>query len=299
MTIGTFSRASQLSVKALRAHHESGLLVPTRIDPATGYRRYHATQLTDAAVILRLRSLDVPLVRVREVVHARDPEVTRRVLAAHAAAMEERLADVSRIVDELQAGVALPAAHTPVHVRDVPAAHTLAVRGEVTATDVAAFLETAFAELAAALDRSSTAPIGPFGALYASELADDGPEAVDAFVPIGAPVALPEDRGRVRLGELATARVAVLVHAGSYDEIADSYRHLGAWVALNDRSAGERVRETYLIGPGDVDDPAGFRTEIHWPLAARPHDSPGIDTDSSDTPDTDSSDTDSPEEITP
>ena len=284
MTIGTFSRASQLSVKALRAYHESGLLVPARIDPVTGYRRYHATQLTDAAVVLRLRSLDVPLARVREVVHAREPEVTRRVLAEHAAAMEARLADVTRIVDELQAGVALPAAHTPVHVRDVPAAHTLAVRGEVTDADFAAFLDAAFAELAGALERAATAPIGPFGALYASELADDGPEAVEAFVPVGAPVTLPEQRGRVRLAELPAARVAVLVHPGSYDEIADSYRHLGAWVALNARPGGQRVREVYLVGPGDIDDPAGFRTEIHWPLAADTH----TDTD-----------TDTPEEITP
>lgn len=276
MTIGTFSRASQLSVKALRAYHESGLLVPARIDPATGYRRYHATQLTDAAVILRLRSLDLPLAKVRDVVHARDPEVTRRVLAAHAAAMETRLADVTRIVHELQVGVALPAAHTPVHVRDVPAAHTLAVRGEVTDADLATFLDSAYAELGGALERCATAPIGPFGALYAAELADDGPEPVEAFAPLGAPVALPEPPGRVRLGELPAARVAVLVHAGGYDSIADSYRHLGAWVAVNARPDGQRVREVYLVGPGDVDDPARYRTEIHWPLAATP------DTDSFD-----------------
>lgn len=53
MSIGAFSRASFLSVKALRAYHEAGLLVPARVDPSTGYRTYHATQLTDAAVIHR------------------------------------------------------------------------------------------------------------------------------------------------------------------------------------------------------------------------------------------------------
>jgi DNA-binding transcriptional MerR regulator len=87
MTIGTFSRASLLSVKVLRAYHEAGILVPARVDPATGYRRYHAGQLGDAGVVRRLRSLDLPLDDVREVVRARDPELTRRVLAAHAAAM--------------------------------------------------------------------------------------------------------------------------------------------------------------------------------------------------------------------
>lgn len=268
MTIGTFSRASLLSVKALRAYHEGGILVPARVDPVTGYRRYHTSQLTDAAVVQRLRSLDVPLARVREVVHARDPEVTRRVLAEHAAAMQARLDDVTRIVDELQEGVELPAAHTPVHVRDVPAAHTLAIRGEVTEANFARFLGDAYAELSAVAGRAQTAPIGPSGALYPPTIPDDGPEQVEAFVPVGAPPALPDDRGRVVLGEVPAARVAVLVHAGAYDDLAGSYRRLGAWVAHNARPAGERVREIYLVSYGETDDPAEFRTEIHWPLAA-------------------------------
>lgn len=274
MTIGTFSRASQLSIKALRAYHEAGILVPARVDPATGYRSYHAAQLTDAAVIQRLRALDVPLDRVREVVHARDPEVTRRVLAEHSAAMRARLDDVTRIVDELQAGVELPAAHTPVHVRDEPAAHTLAVRGEVTEATFAPFLDAAYAELKAVADRAQTSPIGPFGALYPPEIPDDSPERVEAFVPVGTGILLPDDRGRVAVSELPAARVAVLVHAGGYETIGDSYGRLGAWVAHNAAPAGQRVREIYLVSFDETDDADQFRTEIHWPIAADPEETP-------------------------
>lgn len=268
MTIGTFSRAGLLSVKALRAYHEAGLLVPARVDPVTGYRSYHASQLTDAAVIQRLRALDVPLGQVRDVVRARDPEVTRRVLAEHAAAMQARLDDVTRIVDELQAGVELPAAHTPVHVRDEPAAHTLAVRGEVTEANFAQFLDAAYTELRSVAERAQTSPIGPFGALYPPEIPDDSPERVEAFVPVGAAFPLPDDRGRVRMSELPAARVAVLVHAGGYESVGDSYRRLGAWVAHNAIPAGLPVRELYLVSFDESDDPQQFRTEIQWPLAA-------------------------------
>jgi DNA-binding transcriptional MerR regulator len=268
MTIGTFSRASLLSVKALRAYHEAGILVPARVDPATGYRRYHAAQLTDAEVIQRLRALDVPLPQVREVVHARDPEVTRRVLTRHAAAMQARLDDVTRIVGELQDGLELPGAHTPVHVRDEAATHTLALRGEVTPADFATFLGEAYARLRTVAERAGAAPAGPFGALYPPEVADDAVEQVEAFVPVGAPVALPADRGRVRLGELPAARVAVLVHAGSYDSLGDTYRRLGAWVAHNAAPAPLPVREHYLVSFDETDDLERFRTEVHWPLAA-------------------------------
>ena len=244
MAIGTFSRASSLSVKALRAYHEAGILVPTRVDPATGYRSYHATQLTDAAVIQRLRALDVPLDRVREVVHARDPAVTRRVLAEHTAAMQARLEDVTRIVGELQAGVGLPAAHTPVHVRDEPATHTLAVRGEVTESSFAAFLDGAYAELRTVVERLGAAPVGPSGALYPRRDRRRRRRARRGVRARGHAVALPDDRGRVVVSEVPAARVAVLVHAGGYETIADSYRTLGAWVAHNATPAGQaRARD--------------------------------------------------------
>jgi effector-binding domain-containing protein len=71
----------------------------------------------------------------------------------------------------------------------------------------------------------------------------------------------------VSVGEVPAATVAVLVHAGDYDSIADTYRTLGVWIAHHARPTGERVREWYLVGPHDVDDPALYRTEIAWPIA--------------------------------
>ena len=64
LSIGMFARACLLSVKALRNYHEAGILVPARVDPSTGYRSYHVGQLTDAAVLRRLRDLDLPGVGV-------------------------------------------------------------------------------------------------------------------------------------------------------------------------------------------------------------------------------------------
>src|SRR4051794_5235769 len=105
LRIGEFSRASSLSVKTLRAYHEAGLLVPDEVDPATGYRSYSVAQLTDAAVIRRLRALDLPLESVREVLVARDPDVTGKVLAQHGAALEQRVAAMHRAIDDLYVAV--------------------------------------------------------------------------------------------------------------------------------------------------------------------------------------------------
>ena len=265
LPIGMFSRASLLSIKSLRAYHEAGILVPARVDPATGYRSYTVDQLADAAIVQRLRALDLPLEQVREVLHARDPSLTRAVLERHQETMQARLVETERIVAELQAGHA-PSTYTPVHIRTEERRDTICVRGTVTAANFAAWLDDAYTTLYGLLDVVGVAPAGPSAALYGAEIAEDDVEPVEAFVPISEPFPLPRRERVVTLGEVPGATVAVLVHAGDYDTIADTYRTLGAWVARHADHAGERVREWYVVGSGDAEDPADYRTEISWPI---------------------------------
>ncbi len=265
------SAGEPLSIKALRAYHEAGILVPARVDRRTGYRSYTVDQLGDAAVIRRLRDLDLPLEQVREVLHARDPELTRRVLARHAVAMQARLAETERIVAELQVAVTLaPTTHTPVHVREEPAVQTVRITGTVEEDAWADWLGWAFGRLTAVVARSGVTPTGTAGALYEPEIPDDGAQPVEALLPVPGPFALPVGEGEVAFGEVPAVRVAVLVHAGSYDDIGDTYRALGAWVARHAEPTGERIREWYVVGPSDTADDTAWRTEIAWPITAGP-----------------------------
>src|SRR5205807_5996223 len=81
--IGDFSRMTHLSVKALRFYHDQGLLEPTRIDPASGYRYYDPGQVPVAQVIRRLRDLDMPLDQVRAVLQAPDVEARTKEIISH------------------------------------------------------------------------------------------------------------------------------------------------------------------------------------------------------------------------
>lgn len=264
LPIGMFSRASLLSIKALRAYHEAGILVPARVDPGTGYRAYLPTQLTDAAVLRRLRALDLPLSDIGEILRARDPDLTRKVLTEHGNLLQERLVHIAQAVDELQASVQHPSSLTPVHVRDEPAALTVQYRGRVHEADFSVFLGVAYPALYAMLSRIGIAPTGPSGALYPPEVGDT--EEVVAYVPIAAEAQLPDDRRSVAVGEVPAATVAVLTHHGGYDTIGDSYRLLGRWVAEHGTSADRQVREVYVVSPTETADPELFRTDICWPL---------------------------------
>jgi DNA-binding transcriptional MerR regulator len=265
LPIGMFSRASSLSIKTLRAYHEAGILVPAEVDRFSGYRLYTADQLADAAIVRRLRALDLPLEQVREVIHARDPELTRRILSAHQLAMRARLEETERIVTELQSGV-VSVTHTPVHTRVEQAMHTVRIARVVSEAEFLDWIGHALERLAGFVAESGVTPTGPPGALYTPEIAEDGIENVEAFVPVAEPPFVPASEGEISIGEVPSASVAVLVHMGDYASMADTYRTLGAWIARNADNAGERIREWYLVGPADVDNPDQYRTEISWPI---------------------------------
>ncbi|MEU8242315.1 GyrI-like domain-containing protein [Actinoplanes missouriensis] len=250
LPISAFSRASLISANTLRAYHESGLLEPASVDPRTGYRGYRAAQLADAAVIRQLRELDVPLARIREVLAARDPRVTRRVLAEHRERMLAQQARLDRILlatDDLLAEPA-PVTPPPVTERTIPPVRVFSVTASVREDQFAGFLDEAFAQLT-----GSGEAAGPPGALYPAEYHDEA-------VPVTA--YLPATGGD---DELPGGRFAVAEFVGPYHDMSAGYRALGAWLAGSGLTIGGPVRENYLAGPGEVPEDR-YRTEICWPV---------------------------------
>jgi DNA-binding transcriptional MerR regulator len=57
ISIGEFARRSRLSLKALRLYDERGVLVPARVDQASGYRYDDAAQLEEARLVVMPRQL--------------------------------------------------------------------------------------------------------------------------------------------------------------------------------------------------------------------------------------------------
>jgi DNA-binding transcriptional MerR regulator len=66
--IGEFAQRTRLSRKALRIYDELNLVVPTWVDPGTGYRYYSEDQVARARLVGLLRRLDMPLATIAAVV---------------------------------------------------------------------------------------------------------------------------------------------------------------------------------------------------------------------------------------
>ncbi|KXO98502.1 hypothetical protein AXK60_06805 [Tsukamurella pseudospumae] len=262
MSIGMFSRATLLSVKQLRRYHEQGVLVPAAIDPATGYRHYDAARVHDAAVLTRLRDLELPLVAVARVLEARDPDITREVLTEHEATLRARRADLERAIVALQDATA-PVAHTPTHLRGFDAIDVLEIAAEVEHTRLPEFLDAAYTELEACAAAAGLTVTGPSLAEYPSQVGEV--EHVSAMIPVSGPGSV---TGRVSNRRLGRALCAVAVHHGSYERFDETYGQLGAWVARNATDARGAIIERYLVDPCAAADPADLRTEIWWPVLA-------------------------------
>lgn len=264
ISIGDFSKASQLSIKALRYYHEEGMLVPAEVDSATGYRRYDPDQLATALTIGRLRSLELPVAEIAAILASPDPESVAVVLKAHRAQMEDRLEAIERILSsvyELLGEAARQTAH--VHERWAPAQTIVSVRGITPAANLGAFLDAANAELNAFLAERELLAAGHSGALYTGESFDEDALDVEVFVPLAEPCA---PVGRIGCRELDAQRLAVTVHEGPYEDISAAFAALAAWIAHHDRTPGGPLRELKLVGPEHTTDPRAYRTEVGWPV---------------------------------
>ena len=162
-----------------------------------------------------------------------------------------------------------PVTHTPVHVRYEAATHAVSIAGDAHEDQIADFILGGLERLIEFLVSAEVVAAGAPGTLYAPELADEI-EHLEAVVPIAAPLGIPPAERQVRLTEVPAAWVAVLVHAGDYASMGETYRTLGAWVARHAEPSGERIREWYTVSPLNTSTTDEFRTEIAWPITAPP-----------------------------
>jgi DNA-binding transcriptional MerR regulator len=245
MTIGEFSRRSQLSLKALRLYERLGLLRPVAVDQRNGYRRYHESQLYTARLIVMLRLLDMPLPEVGKVVSASRTEAAE-IIDAYWASVERRFAAQRQLMGILSPGVAaseMPAPELAVRERDVAEQTVLTEQRHVYIRQLTWTREAA-ARLGANAARCGGVAAGRFVIFHGMVTADsDGP--VEVCVPVGHP---PEDPAELAWRTEPAHREAFISVSKAHFEIPavwSVYDQLARWVAAPGRRQAGAPREVY------------------------------------------------------
>ncbi len=161
LAIGDFSRATHLTVKALRHYHESGLLVPAQIDARTGYRRYTTQQIQVAQVIRRFRDLDMPIDDIRAVLSTADVSMRNELIAAHLRHLESNLERTQYAVASLRDLLAQPTPDRDIRRRRVEAVDAASISAVVRVEDALSWLLGALGELHACLGGAASGRYRP------------------------------------------------------------------------------------------------------------------------------------------
>ena len=262
LTIGDFSRVTFLSVKTLRHYHRVGLLEPAEVDPVTGYRRYTSVQIPVAQVIRRFRDLGMPLDDIGSVLRAPDQTTRSELIAVHLARLEQTLAETQRAVASLRELLEHPSLSAVIEHRRVPATQTAAITSTVELGDLPAWFQGAMGEIQGTLSAQGMVASGPPGGIYAYELFTQERGDATLFFPVTGDV---RPVGRVGPFWVPGAELAVIVHDGSHDDVDRSYGALATYVSDHALAVDGLIREYYLVGPLDDDEPA-WKTEICWPI---------------------------------
>jgi effector-binding domain-containing protein len=265
LPIGRFSKATRLSVKALRHYDELGLLRPAFVDPSSGYRYYRPAQANQAEAIRTLRSVEMPLEEIAELLADGGGDQVAERLHRHRERLEARLAEHRRMLEFLQRLLdkedVMP---YEVTVKELPAQPVAATRTTTDLRRISAAISTGVHTLLDELGRRGIEPAGPLQVVYhATEVLDSETAApVEICLPLAAPF---EGSGEVYGTELAGGPAAVTVHRGPYAEIGPAYHTVSGWVQDHGHELAGGPREVYLNDPREVAE-ADLLTEVQWPI---------------------------------
>lgn len=257
---------TRLSVKALRLYDAQGLLRPAHTDPSSGYRYYHLDQAYRAEIIRVLRSIDMPLSDIQEVVESANDEVLSARLQRHKARLVERLETQGAALVYLEKMIQSRVVVSPYEVllTEETTRRVAAVRIHTTLSRIAKDIQAGFVTLMEGLGRVGAAPTGAPMILYYNVIDQES----EGDIEIAAPVEMTfSSEGDVYGRELEAGMMATTVHRGPYDGLALAYHALTNWVSEKGYEIAGPTREIYLNDPRTVAGEA-LLTRLEFPVCA-------------------------------
>jgi DNA-binding transcriptional MerR regulator len=260
-TIGEFSRASRLSVKALRFYHEQGLLEPARVDGETGYRYYDDVSLSRARAITWLRGLDFTISEIKELLAGPTQEDgdLAEFLADKAEEISRKAEHYRRVRKEIDLFLAHEKEIQMLQVKDSVEEKMLddiliaGLRFRGRYEEVGRRL----GELARTVGRGIAG--GAFSLYYDEEYKEE-----DADIEVAFPVKKPVRAANIDCRILTGGRAVAVIHRGPYGEIGRSYKRLFDYLGEKGLPPVSPSRELYLKGPGMLfpGNPKKYLTEL-------------------------------------
>ncbi len=264
LKIGDFSTLSRVSVKTLRYYDEMGLLKPSFVDVASGYRYYSVTLLPRLHRILALKDLGFPLEQITKILEKDlSLDELRGMFLLRQSEQEEKVREEQARLERVQARLSLIEKEkmmpSDVLIKQVPAQWIASIRQIIPSYPSVGML---YGELFSALGGTCA------GGLPVALWHDEGfkESDVDAEAGFYLKEAVPA-QGRVKVYQLPAVSVASFIHNGAYNRLTEAYNNLLQWVGTNGYRPCGPMRELYLKCSQPVrQDDESYVTEIQVPV---------------------------------
>ncbi|HVT87924.1 MAG TPA: MerR family transcriptional regulator [Tepidisphaeraceae bacterium] len=263
-SVGEFSRVTGITVKALRLYHEQQLLIPSHIDPQTGYRYYHESLIERARAIVYLRNLELPIEQIKLILNSTDDDHILTAMQSHQQTIEARIRELCSVARSLEHFISQErrvSAMTPTHF-DVQEKSTSAMLiAGIRMKGHYSECGKGFSKIFRSFGRFVSGP--PMMLHYDTEYKEN-----DADFEACIPVKQSKTVEGINVRELPAMQCVTLVHKGPYEKLSDSYAKVFKYVNDKGYIASSPTREIYIKGPGMIfrGNPKNYLTEIQIPV---------------------------------
>jgi DNA-binding transcriptional MerR regulator len=264
LTAGRFGSVTLLSAKALRIYAERGLLPPYRVDPDNGYRYYHPDQVQTGWLIALLRSADLPLDEISEIVHG-DVDTALGLIERSEGSLDAQTAARKSVLERVRHHLRKDTAMPDVTTVLVPDRPVLSLLRRLHVSEIDTVINNSLATLRQAAEQTGLEQTeDPFGIFHAPVDGDsDGP--LEIVLPVDELTDLTGDIRSYRLpGGLVANRLAVGKET-DFPEILGLYDEVHSWIAQAGHTPVGPPREIWHNEPGGNEP---LRLTISWPYAA-------------------------------
>jgi len=256
LSIGQFSQASKLSVKTLRYYHDLEILIPEKIDQASGYRYYTEASLIRAEEIARWKEMGFSLSEIQDLLPLQQQQMweeLKRRIKIKAEQLDRKEQEIRQKRDRLLQWE--PSSHLSGRLEGDVILKTEEVLSYlyVPVTGPYNHIGKGFARIYSDPSASITGP--PFSLYYQLGF-EETPEMLAC-----APGHSSSLTSNIRSARLDEGQWACQLYRGPYDELGHAYQALFDFCSLQGLSATVPAREIYLQGP-DQCTPEQYLTEV-------------------------------------
>ncbi len=263
LTVGEFSKICQVSIKTLHHYDRIGLLIPLKVDPASGYRYYGQQQVRQMLLIKRLKRYGFSLDDIRLLLECKDDSVFFFKLCRQKETLELQKRDADLVLSELSANlrnfertgdIMGYQKNYEITVVNTPDRIILASRQVMGVKDFGTYYSGLYERMA----KDHLTPDGVRGAVYYDE--EFHPESSDIELIVG--IREKDKADKIMEGQLC----ASTIHKGPYSSLSDAYGAIVTWIEENGYAWDGAPYEIYLKTQFDHLTPEDWETEIFFPV---------------------------------